>query len=212
MKKLKLLGISGFPIKNGNTFQFLNGSFEKVRKMDLEIELIELASKKITDCIHCDWCLKNKNPDRICSQKDDGEEILHKIKACDILILATPVYFARLSGRLASIMDRMRPFLFSKSHRGCMTDKPGVALSVAWGRNYGNETALLSLVWGFLILEMLPVSHHHSGSLLGAAGCSSSSVVGAEPDDKHTILSDKYGLRAAKSVVKRAVELAKKLQ
>jgi multimeric flavodoxin WrbA len=208
---MKILGICGSPIKNGNTAYFLEKAMDKVKNTDVEIDLVQLARKKISDCIHCDWCLKNKESSQICSQKGDAEEILHKIKACDVLVLATPVYFGRMSGHLASIMDRTRPFLFSKPHRGCMADKPGVALSVGWGRNFGNETALLSIIWGFMILDMIPVSHHHSGALYGAAGVSNPSVVGGSKDDKLTVRHDKSALSAARNVVKRAVSLARRL-
>ena len=209
---MKLLGICGSPRKNGNTFQFLEQSMEKVRRSDLEIELVELAGLKIADCNHCNWCLKNVDPARICSQKDDAEEILLKIKAADILVIASPAYYARLTGRLASLLDRTRPLIFSKPHRGVMTDKPGAALTVAWGRNSGSETTLLSILWSFMVLEMLPVSHHHSGALFGAAGITNPALVGADPEERLAVNFDEHGLRAAKNVVLRAHKLARKLQ
>ena len=93
-----------------------------------------------------------------------------------------------------------------------MTDKVGAALTVSWGRNSGSETTLLSIIYSFLTLEMIPVSHHHSGSLFGATGLTNPALVGAEFDDKQAVNSDGIGLKAAKNLIKRAVKLAEKLQ
>lgn len=206
---MKLFAISGSPIKNGNTQTFIERALEPLAKMDIELNVATLAGKKIEDCLHCNRCLKNKDDaGRICYLKDDAEPLLHRFKEADVLVVASPAYYGRLSGRLAAFLDRTRPLLFSKPHRSCMTDKPGVALTVSWGRNSGGETTLLSIIYAFLVLEMLPVSHHDSGALFGAAGISNPLLVNADMKDKHAVESDVVGIMAAQAAVKRAVDLA----
>lgn len=209
---MKLLCISGSPIKDGNTVQYVEKALEPVRSEGLEIEHVQLAGKDLSDCVHCNWCLKNKDADRICRQKDDGEDILKKIKTADVLVLASPAYYGRMTGRLAALLDRTRPFLFSKPHRGCMTDKPGVALTVGWGRNSGGETTLLSIIWIFLVLEMIPVVHHDSGALFGGVGISNPALVHADRNDKHAVTSDVVGILSAQGALKRAVDLQKRIK
>jgi len=207
---LKILCISGSPIEGGNTFLFIQKAIEPI-KAEADIEIIELADKDVSDCVHCDWCLANKDPDRICRLKDDGQAILKKIKEADILVLASPTYFGRMTGRLASLMDRMRPLVVSKTHHGCMTDKPGVALALSWYRNGGVETTLLSIIYSFLVLEMIPVSSHNSGSFFGGAGLTNLNILPVEQDDKRAIESDEIGIASAQGAVKRAVYLFNRL-
>jgi multimeric flavodoxin WrbA len=96
---MKFLCISGSPIKGGNTFLYIQKAIEPI-KAEADIEIIELADKEVSDCVHCDWCLANRDADRICRLKDDGQAILKKIKEADILLLASPTYFGRMTGRV----------------------------------------------------------------------------------------------------------------
>lgn len=41
-----------------------------------------------------------------CPQKDDAPEILEKMVQADVIVLATPVYFYNMSGRLKTLIDR----------------------------------------------------------------------------------------------------------
>ncbi|MCX5866929.1 MAG: flavodoxin family protein [Proteobacteria bacterium] len=209
---MKILGLCGSPIKKGNAYVYLGKALEPIQGTGPEIEIVELAKKKIEDCVHCNWCLKNKDVKKICAQNDDGEEILHKIKSCDILVAASPAYYGRMTGRMASIFDRTRPFIFSPAHRGVMKDKLGVALTVGWGRNSGVETTLLSIVYSFMVLEMLPVSYHEGGALFGAAGISNPLLVRREKNDHHAIEADLPGILAAQGVIKRAVDLSGRIK
>ncbi|MFW6263137.1 MAG: flavodoxin family protein [Thermotogota bacterium] len=208
---MKILCISGSLVQNGNTVKFIEKSIEKT-KSDIDIEIIKLSEYEYSDCIHCDWCLSNKNSDRICNIKDDAEELLWKIRNCDILLIATPVYFGRMTGKLASLIDRTRPFIFSTPHLGIMRDKIGVALSVAWGRNMGQETTLISIVSVFMIMEMIPISNYSTGSIFGAAGVTDEDEFKAEPENYHVVELDKYGINAAQALVNRAVDLQRRIK
>jgi multimeric flavodoxin WrbA len=209
---MKLLCISGSPICEGNTHRFIKKALEVVHETDIELEIIELAKYDISDCIHCDWCLTNSNPERICKIKDEGEALLWKIRETDILVIASPVFFGRLTGRLASLVDRTRPMIFSKPHRGIMRDKVGVALCVAWGRNMGQETTLISIVSAMLIHEMIPVSNYSTGSIFGAAGVTDEVELNANPKNRHVIELDSYGIKGAQALMIRAIDLTKRIK
>lgn len=212
VKDMKLLCISGSPIPGGNTRDYIDLAVEPLAQSDIDVEIVELADLDVADCNHCNWCLRNEDPARICKQEDDAGPVLARIRESDVLVLASPAYYGRMTGRMSALLDRTRPFLFARPHRGCMRDKPGLALTVGWGRNAGVETTLLSTVLSFMTLEMIPVAHHHTGVMLGAVGLANPGLVGTDMKDRHSVRSDETGIKAARAAVKRAVDLAGRIQ
>ena len=129
-------------------------------------------------------------------------EIYPLILEADGLLLASPVYFGRLSGRLANFIDRLRVFIHGNYYRHKLKDKVGIALAVSWFRDRGGETTIFSINLAFSRLDMLIVP--------GAASISSPGSQ-KEPvaDDKHVVLRDKYGLDATHKSAERMVEIIK---
>ncbi len=208
---LKVLGIHSSPIKNGNTAWLLDYALQEANSEGgVDIECIPLAGLSIADCRHCNWCMTKQTPDRLCSIQDDASPILEKIRDCDVLILASPVYFSRLSGTMACLIDRTRCFTFGKNGHLALKGKVGVALGVGWCRNLGMETTLSSIHGAFLVHEMLAPSCHAAGALYGAA------VVSGQRDetfsykrDKHGVKADREGLHSTGLLVREAIRTAK---
>jgi len=98
-----VLIISSSPRKGGNSDllcdQFLNG----VQEAGHQAEKILLKSKKINYCTGCGACVKWKSG---CFQKDDMAELLEKMIAADVIVLATPVYFYTLCAQMKTFIDR----------------------------------------------------------------------------------------------------------
>ena len=207
--EIKILGICGSPIKQGNTEAFLEATLKAAKEMGNVItEAVSLSGKDISDCQHCNWCLNGQKPGHFCKQNDDMNGIYPLLVAADGLILASPVYFARLSGRMACFIDRLRAFVYGNYYRGRLKGKGGGALAVGGTRHGGVETTLLSLNLAFSSLGMLTT--HERGASLGAGGVSSLSGTGKfTPDDKLMVLKDEYGLRSARRLAKRMVELTR---
>jgi len=58
---IKILGISGSRIKNGNTQALLGEALSHAQQSQaVETELIALAGKEINACNHCNWCIKKQ--------------------------------------------------------------------------------------------------------------------------------------------------------
>jgi len=204
-----VLGICGSSISGGNTEQFLKTALDASEKQGGVTEFISLAGKTISDCRQCNWCFKKQTATQLCSIDDDAVSVLKKMVLADVVLLASPVYFGRMTGVMASFIDRCRVFVFGAAYEGAMRNKIGGALAVGWLRNSGLETALLAIHQSFLMLEMIPVSHHHSGVVFGAAAVSAPQEKGrASQANKLGILSDSYGLKAARALGKRAVALS----
>lgn len=210
---VKILGISGSPIKGGNTDVFLQEALKAAEAVgDVETEFISLAGMDIRDCIHVNWCVTNQTDTQFCHQEDDMRFLYPKVVAADGLFLATPVYIGRMTGPMANFLDRLRVLVHGNKHGGKLRGKVGAAFAVIWYRHGGMETALLSLVQAFMIFEMLPVGAGMP-SLFGGAGVASQHGTGKfDPADYHEVLKDTYGLRTARHVAQKAAELCQVLK
>lgn len=212
--EIKVVGICGSPIKGGNTEVFLNESLRAAREMSgVSTEMIPLAGKKIEDCRHCNWCLTKQEDGKFCAIKDDMLEIYPKLLEADALLFATPVYFSRLSGYLATFIDRLRSIIMGKYYYRALTDKVGGALTVVWRRNLGPETTLLSVISGLIGAGMIVVSPEERVCQFGAVGLTSEEGTGKfDPKDKLGVLKDEIGIRSAQVLGKRAVEVSMMLK
>jgi multimeric flavodoxin WrbA len=212
--EIKILGICGGPIKGGNTELFLKEALKAAEAVSgVQTELIALAGRKIGDCRHCNWCVRKQVEGKFCSQDDDMAEIYPKLLEADGLLLASPVYIMRLSGYLACFLDRFRVFASGNFYRGKLHNKVGGALCVGGLRNTGMETTLISMLFAFMVMEMIPVGPRHRLGALGAGGLSSDGGTGkSDPEDKLGVLKDEYGLRGARSLGQRVVEVARLLK
>jgi multimeric flavodoxin WrbA len=173
--------------------------------------MVSLAGKEIADCRHCNWCVRKQVEGQPCVQLDDMHPLYQKLLDADGIILATPVYIGRLSGYLATFMDRLRVFVHGNVYRGGLADKVGGAMAVGWFRNAGMETALQSVVVGIMVFQMIPVSG--LACPWGAPALASKGGTGQfDKDNRHGVLDDDLGLMAAKSLVERMVSLARRLK
>jgi multimeric flavodoxin WrbA len=99
----KVLILSGSPRKGGNSDtlcdQFMQGAKDGGND---EVEKIFLRDKKINYCIACYACRDTGK----CVQQDDMAEILEKMIAADVIVMASPVYFYTLDAQMKTLMDR----------------------------------------------------------------------------------------------------------
>lgn len=211
---IKILGVCGSPIKGGNTEVFLKEALKVAQGLgNVSTELIPLAGKRIEDCRHCNWCISKQEKGKFCAIKDDMAETYPMILEADALLLATPTYATRLSGYLAAFTDRFRAIVLGKHYKRMLTNKVAGALTVAWRRNMGPETALLSVISTFLGWDMVVVTPGEGFCQFGAVGLSSEEGTGKfDPEDKLGVLKDRLGIRSAHTLAKRLVEVTRILK
>lgn len=98
----KILILSGSPRKQGNSDllcdEFMRGALEAGHT----VEKIRVQEKKVAYCTACYACLDTGN----CAIKDDMAEIMEKMIACDVMVLASPVYFYSIDAQLKAVIDR----------------------------------------------------------------------------------------------------------
>lgn len=204
----KIVGISGSPVKKGNVDNFLGSIMDLAMEKGLDVETVNLSRLKIKNCVHCNFCLTKQKPGRYCSLKDDAQQIYEKLESADIIVLASPVYFMRTSGLMATFIDRLRVFIFGSMAGGKLRNKIGISAGVSWSRHGGLETTHLSHILAFLTLDMVPATTHSSISTLGASAVSSIHGTGKfDPEIRIGINEDEAGLKSADAVLSRALEL-----
>jgi multimeric flavodoxin WrbA len=205
---IKLLGISGSRVKDGNTIALLDESFNYAREHHgVEAESISLAGLNIAACNHCNWCIRNQTEDKYCSQDDDMSAIYPRLLKADGIILATPAHFGRLSGIMADFIDRTRAFVHANFYQLPLRNKIGGAMALAYFRGGGIETTLSSLNLFFHVHHMIMAS---SGLYqLGAGAFTSPDGKGRfAREPRHIVLEDTVGVMSAKRLIDRVVELA----
>lgn len=208
-----ILGICGSPISKGNTEIVLKRSLERVQSIPgVETSMVTLEGKEIADCRHCNWCLSKQTDKQPCVQSDAMDTIYPQVLEADALLLATPVYVARLSGYMAALLDRLRVFAHGNLYKDMLADKVGGALAVGWFRHGGMETALLSILFGFMTYKMIPVGTG-LGCPWGAPVVASVGGTGRfNKERRHGALEDEFGLQAADILLERMVSVAEKLK
>jgi len=210
MMTIRLLGVNGTPVKDSNNQLFLSKALAEAAALGADTELLNLRDYELHECKHCNFCVRRQKEGVYCSQKDEmSSVILPKVEQADILWIASPAYFGRLSGLTALFIDRLRAFVFGNHYGGCMHNKIGGALAVAWGRNTGLETTLLSIDYAFFALEMLVATVHHQSVFYGATGVTSKYGSGKfDPEQRHGVMEDEIGLKQIKALAQRSLELA----
>lgn len=99
----KVLILSSSPRRGGNSDvlcdEFMKGALEEGN----EVEKIFLKDKTVHPCTGCSVCSMYGKP---CPQKDDAAEIVEKMIAADVIVMATPVYFYTMCGQMKMMIDR----------------------------------------------------------------------------------------------------------
>ena len=100
----KVLAIQGSFRNNGITTTMLNHAVDEAKKAGHEVEYIKLHDKNINYCKGCRKCFETGE----CVFKDDDMAGISKsIKDADVIILASPVYWANVPAVVKNLFDRM---------------------------------------------------------------------------------------------------------
>jgi multimeric flavodoxin WrbA len=193
---MKILGISGSPRSKGNTGTLLRMALEICKERGAETKFISLVEREINYCTSCDAC---KKPPYKCIQVDDVDEILGEMKSSDAIIVASPTYFAAVSGKLKSLFDRTLP-LRRDGYR--LSGKIGGAIAVGGSRNGGQEHVCMQIHNWMLLQEMIVVSDKKTAHFGGIA-------VGRDLGD---VLRDDLGISTIENLAGRVFDVTEGLK
>lgn len=107
---MKSIAVNGSPRPNGNTATLLERAVEGVRSLGAETKRIDLYRLNYKGCVSCFYCKRKDKPRGICAVRDDLSPILTELKAADVLLLGSPIYYDNITSGMTAFLER---FLFS---------------------------------------------------------------------------------------------------
>lgn len=100
---MNVLLINGSPRPNGNTALALEEMKKIFAQEGIGAETVQVGDQAVRGCVACGGCAKQGK----CVFSDVVNETAPKFKACDGLVIASPVYYASANGTLISFLDRL---------------------------------------------------------------------------------------------------------
>ncbi|MBI4642180.1 MAG: flavodoxin family protein [Deltaproteobacteria bacterium] len=100
---MKIAAVLGSPRSQGNSSTLAHKFLETARELGAEVRVYPLNLMNFQGCQGCGACKANIET---CIQEDDLAPVLEAVKAADVLVMASPVYFGDLSGQLKCFFDR----------------------------------------------------------------------------------------------------------
>ncbi len=110
---MKLLCVQGSPRKNGNSATIAQRFLKVAKERGATIEtyiLNELDFKPCQACYACKTSLEH------CVLEDDLTPVLKALGECDLVVVATPVYYGDVSAQTKAFIDRTFSFLNPDFH------------------------------------------------------------------------------------------------
>jgi multimeric flavodoxin WrbA len=101
MKNLLVLYAS--PRKNGNSTILAQAFCKGAEESGNYVTKYNLADKNIGSCLACDYCQHNHGK---CIQQDDMAELIELLQSHDTFVIASPVYYLGIPGKVKTVIDR----------------------------------------------------------------------------------------------------------
>lgn len=100
MKNILVVVGGGRP--KGNTMQLADAFITGAKEAGHSTEKVSLWKTEVKGCLGCNACRYGKP----CIQKDDFNALVPKIKAADLIVFASPLYFWTISSELKALIER----------------------------------------------------------------------------------------------------------
>lgn len=107
---MKTLIFNGSPRIQGDTMSLVN---KVIAGVEGEYKLINAYQCKISPCVDCRYCWTNDG----CTCKDEMQEVYSYIQECDNILIASPVYFSELTGKLLDVGSRLQTYFCARFFR-----------------------------------------------------------------------------------------------
>ena len=107
------------PHKDGHTKKLLEAFLDGLKGKDWQVKSLDICKVNIHPCIACGYCQKADG----CAFRD-LDEFDRDLRACDLLLIATPVYNLSFPAQLKAVIDR-----FYANNESLMGKKKAVFLT-----------------------------------------------------------------------------------
>jgi multimeric flavodoxin WrbA len=100
---MKTLIFNGSPRKNGDTAGAVKNFISGLRG---EYKTVDAYNSRISPCVDCRYCREKRG----CCIDDDMQEVYKYIEECDNILIASPIYFSELTGRMLDVGSRLQMY------------------------------------------------------------------------------------------------------
>lgn len=101
----KIVILNGSPRKKGNTSALVKAFTEGAESAGNSVTEFFLNNMNIHGCQGCFGGHSRKECP--CVQRDDMDQIYPAVKDCDVIVLASPLYYWNMSGQIRTAIDRL---------------------------------------------------------------------------------------------------------
>lgn len=108
---MKTLIFNGSPRPEGDTAGLLRLLTPRLPGEVLRVDAYRCG---VSPCVDCRFCWTHPG----CAIQDEMQEIYEIIRSCDGIIIASPVYFSELPGKLLDVASRLQTFFCARAFRG----------------------------------------------------------------------------------------------
>ncbi len=108
---MKTLIFNGSPRKCGDTVSLIEKLLEELSG---EYLIVNAYDEGISPCVDCRYCWEHDG----CSIKDGMQKVYDYIQECDNIVIASPIYFSELTGKLLDVSSRLQRYFCARTFRG----------------------------------------------------------------------------------------------
>lgn len=126
---MKTLIFNGSPRKNGDTAAIIK---KLADNLDGDYKIVDTYYCEVSPCMDCRWCKENDG----CCIDDVMQEIYSYIQECDNVIIASPIYFSELTGKMLDVGSRLQTYYIAryvKNENPIAKEKKGAVILVGGG-------------------------------------------------------------------------------
>lgn len=105
---MKIVCLHGSPRAKGNSSALAKRFCDKAKALGAKVQAFSLNKLTFRGCQACMAC---KTGSETCVLKDDLAKVLEAVGRCDILVMASPIYYGDISSQLKAFVDRTFSFL-----------------------------------------------------------------------------------------------------
>lgn len=107
---MKTLILNGSPHVNGDTASLIQAVRQALTGDILQVDAYRYG---ISPCVDCRFCWENSG----CAIQDRMKEIYEFLPHCDNVLIASPIYFSELTGKLLDVGSRLQTYFCAKYFR-----------------------------------------------------------------------------------------------
>lgn len=120
---MNILVLNASPRRRGMTSQASECFVEGVRSASTDdfssesvhVDVLNVNDLNFSPCKACLYCRKHGN---CCQPVDDAHKVAELVRACDVLVVAAPVYWGNIPGVLKTLFDRLVYVLMGETKVG----------------------------------------------------------------------------------------------